>query len=470
MSILQAATKDGGVAEVEMTAVEVLNADLRGSVLLPTSAGYDDARRIWNGMIDRRPAIIAGCAGAADVASAVNFAREHDLLVSVRGGGHNVAGNAICDGGLVIDLSGMRSVHVDPSARRARAAGGATWGDFDTETQVFGLATTGGLISDTGVAGLTLGGGIGWLTPSYGLACDNLASVNIVTAEGKLVTASAEENSELFWGLKGGGGNFGIATSFEFNVYPVGPILFGGMTLYPLDEAQAVLRRFLDFMANKMDELGALAAFTTTPDGQPVLALIAVYNGSLSDGEVALEPLRRFRKPLLDTFGPVSYRKIQTLFDAGAPPGLRYYWKSSFLNSLPDDALAAVIEKARNRPSSKSKIFLEFLGGAFARIPREAAVFDHRASPFNLLIIGAWQDETDDEINRTWARDTWQAMQPYASEGVYVNYLGTEADEGSNRIPAAYGPGKYEKLVALKQKYDPANLFRMNQNIRPNGG
>jgi FAD/FMN-containing dehydrogenase len=400
----------------------------------------------------------------------VNFAREHDLLVAVRGGGHNVAGNAVCDGGLMIDLSGMRSVHLDPSAGRARAAGGATWGDFDAETQVFGLATTGGLISDTGVAGLTLGGGIGWLTPSYGLACDNLASVDVVTAEGKIVAASAEENSDLFWGLKGGGGNFGVATSFEFNVYPVGPTLFGGMTLYPLDEARTVLHHFLDFMANKMDELGAMAAFTTTPDGQPVLALIAVYNGPLSDGEAALEPLRRFQKPLLDTFGPAPYRKIQTLFDAGAPPGLRYYWKSSFLNNLPDDALAAVIEQARNRPSSKSKIFLEFLGGAFARIPREAAVFDHRAAPFNLLIIGAWQDETDDEVNRIWARDTWQAMQPYASEGVYVNYLGTEADEGSNRIPAAYGPGKYEKLVALKQKYDPANLFRMNQNIRPNGG
>ena len=414
MSILLAATKDGGVAEVEMTAVEALNEDLRGSVLLPTSAGYDDARRIWNAMIDRRPAIIARCAGAADVASAVNFARAHDLLVAVRGGGHNVAGNAVCDGGLMIDLSGMRSVHLDPSAGRARAAGGATWGDFDAETQVFGLATTGGLISDTGVAGLTLGGGIGWLTPSYGLACDNLASVDLVLADGKMVTASADENSDLFWGLKGGGGNFGVATSFEFDVYPVGPILFGGMTLYPLDEAQAVLHHFLDFMAANTDALGAIVGFTTTPDGQPVLALIAVYNGPLSDGEVALEPLRRFRKPLLDTFGPIPYRKIQTLFDAGAPPGLRNYWKSSFLNSLPDDALAAVIGQARNRPSPKSKIFLEFLGGAFARVPREATVFDHRSSRFNLLIIGAWKDETDDEINRVWARDTWQAMQPYA--------------------------------------------------------
>jgi len=467
MSVLQVATKDGGFAEIEMAVVEALEEDLRGSVLFPTSAGYDDARRLWNGMIDRRPAVVARCAGTADVASAVNFAREHDLLVAVRGGGHNVAGNAVCEAGLMINLSGMRSVHVDAQTSRARAEGGTTWGDFDAETQVFGLATTGGLISDTGVAGLTLGGGIGWLTRSYGLACDNLAAVDVVTAEAKIVTASANENSDLFWGLKGGGGNFGIATSFEFEVYPVGPMLFGGMTLYSLDEAQEVLRHFRDFITNASDELGALAAFTTTPDGLPVLALIAVYNGPLSDGEAALEPLRAFRKPLLDTFGPSPYRKIQTLFDAGAPPGLRYYWKSSFLDRLPEEALAVVIEQTRHRPSPRSKIFLEFLGGAFARISRESTVFDHRTSPYNLLIIGSWQDQEDDEINRVWTRDTWQAMEPYASQGVYVNYLGTEADEGSNRIPAAYGPGKFDKLLALKQKYDPTNLFRMNQNIRP---
>lgn len=467
MSVLQISTKDGGSIEIEMAAVDKFSAGLRGPVLLPGSVGYEDARRIWNGMIDRRPAIIARCVGTADVANAVNFAREHDVLVAVKGGGHNVAGYAVCDGGLMIDLSEMRGVHVDPKASRARAAGGATWGDFDAETQTFGLATTGGLISDTGVAGLTLGGGIGWLTPSYGLACDNLASVDVVTAEGSVVTASEDENGDLFWGLKGGGGNFGIATSFEFNVYPVGPILFGGMTLYPLDEARTILRHFVNFMADRADKLGALAAFTTTPDGLPVLALIAVYNGPVGDGEAALASLRSFRKPLLDTFGPTPYRKIQILFDAGAPPGLRYYWKSSFLDSLPDDALVAVIEQMKSRPSPSSKIFLEFLGGAFSRVPREAAVFDHRKSPYNLLIIGAWEHAAEDEINRIWARDTWYSMQPYASEGVYVNYLGTEADEGSNRLPAAYGPGKFDKLVALKQKYDPSNLFRMNQNIRP---
>jgi len=467
MAELRVSTRDGSTTGLEMEAARQFGDGLRGSVLFPESNGYDAARRIWNGMIDRRPALIARCIGTADVTHSVDFAREHDLLVAVRGGGHNVAGNAVCDGGLMIDLSQMRGVHADPRARRAWAAGGATWGDFDAETQIHGLATTGGLISDTGVAGLTLGGGLGWLTPSYGLACDNLTSVDIVTADASVVRASQDENADLFWGLKGGGGNFGIATSFEFEVHPVGPILFGGMALYAIEDALSVLRFFVDFQAESDDRLGAVAAFTTTPDGQSVLALIALYNGTLGDGEATLSPLRNVRKPLLDTFGPIPYRKMQTVFDAGAPPGLRYYWKSSFVDRLPDDAIAAVIEQARARPSQKSKIFLEFLGGAFARVPREAAVFDHRESPFDILIIGCWDQATEDEVNRTWTRDTWQAIQPYASEGVYVNYLGTEADEGSNRVPAAYGPGKLDRLVELKQKYDPSNLFRMNQNIRP---
>jgi len=467
MSAVEIVTKNGTLAKVNLASIAALEQDLRGTIFLPSAEGYDQTRRIWNGMIDRRPAIIVRCAGAADVVSAVNFGRDHDMLIAVRGGGHNVAGNAVCDGGLMIDLSLMRDVHAEPDDRRARAGGGATWGDFDAETQLFGLATTGGLISDTGVAGLTLGGGIGWLTPSYGLACDNLISVDIVTAEGQRVKACATDNADLFWGLKGGGGNFGIATSFEFQLYPVGPLLFAGIVFYPLESAQEVLVHFCDFMAQSPDELGGLAGFTTTPDGQPVLALVGVYNGDVLDGEAALKPLREFRQPLLDTFAPTSYRKIQTLFDAGAPPGLRYYWKSSFLKSLPEDAIAAVIEQAQKRPSLKSKIFLEFLGGSFSRVPKEATVFDHRDSPFNLLIIGAWQDTDQDEINRAWTRDTWQAMQPFASEGVYVNYLGTERDEGSNRIQEAYGPGKFKKLLDLKKKYDPANLFRMNQNIQP---
>lgn len=469
MSFLEFATKDGGRAEVASANFAALERDLRGTILRPEAEGYDRARRIWNGMIDRRPAAIVRCAGAADVAAAVTFGGDHDLLIAVKGGGHNVAGNAVCDAGLMLDLSGMREVRAEPGRRRARAAGGATWGDFDAETQSFALATTGGLISDTGVAGLTLGGGIGWLSRSYGLACDNLVSLDIVTAQGRRVTASADENADLFWGLKGGGGNFGVVTSFEFRVHPVGPELFAGMTLYPLEEAQEVLAFFRDFMAASPDELGGMAGFTTLPDGQSVVALICVHNGPLPVGEAALKPLRDFRQPVLDTFAPTPYRKLQTWFDTGAPPGLRYYWKSSFLNGLPDDALARVTDQARNRPSSSSKIFLEFLGGEVSRIATDAAVFDHRDAPFNLLIIGAWQDRAEDEVNRAWVRATWQALQPFASGGVYVNYLGTEGDEGGNRIAEAYGAGKYDRLLALKRKYDPANLFRMNQNIRPDG-
>ncbi len=467
MSALEIAARDATSVAVDSTVIEALEQDLRGSILFPGTAGYDQARHIWNGMIDRRPAMIVRCAGAADVVAAVNFGREHDLLIAVKGGGHNVAGNAVCDGGLMIDLSDMRDVRADPAICRARAGGGATWGDFDAETQLFGLATTGGLISATGVAGLTLGGGIGWLSRSHGLACDNLVSVDVVTAAGQRVRASEEENPDLFWGLKGGSGNFGIATSFEFRLHPVGPSVFAGMMLYPMDVAQEMLLGFRDFMAQAPDALGGLAGFVTTPDGAPALALIGVYNGAPARGEAVLKPLREARQPLLDTFAPTPYRKIQTLFDAGSPPGLRYYWKSSFLDGLPEEAAEIVVAQARKSPSPSSKVFVEFLGGAVARIPRQEAVFDHRESPYNLLIIGGWEDPAQDEVNRAWVRETWQAMKPFESEGVYVNYLGTESDEGGNRLAAAYGPGKYEKLVALKRKYDPTNLFRMNQNIPP---
>ena len=467
MSALNISTRDAGTIDIDTEVVNAFVENIRGSVLSGSSVEFDDARRIWNGMIDRVPAIIVQCAGTADVVACVQFAKEFNLLVAVKAGGHNVSGNAVCEGGIMIDLSSMRGVHVDQRSQRARVEGGATWGDFDAETQLFGLATTGGLISETGVAGLTLGGGIGWLSPSHGLACDNLISADVVTADGNVITVSETEHSDLFWGLKGGGGNFGIVTSFEFKVYPVGPVLFGGMVLHELDHAHETLRLFVDFMSNAPDQLGSLAAFTTTPDGAPALALVAVYNGDLAEGKAAVEKLRQIGIPLIDTFSPSPYQKIQTLFNAGAPAGLRYYWKSSFLEQLPEEAIAMVIKQAENRASSKSKIFLEFLHGTFSRYPLESAVFDHRKSPYNLLIIGAWDDEEQDEVNKIWTRDTWDAMSPFASEGVYVNYLGTEDDEGSDRLSEAYGPGKYEKLLALKRKYDPTNLFRMNQNIRP---
>ncbi len=467
MASVSMLTLDRRSLALPLEAFEPLRSELRGELLFPLDPGYEPARRIWNAMIDRRPGCILRAAGTADVMAGVRFAAEHDLLLSVRGGGHNVAGNAVCDGGLMLDLSGMRAVQVDPVRRRARAQGGATWGDFDAETQAFGLATTGGLISETGVAGLTLGGGIGWLSPSYGLACDNLVSLELVTAEGKLVTASTEENADLFWGLKGGGGNFGVVTSFEFRLHPVGPLVYAGMLLYPIEEAEACLVKLRDFMRGAPDSLAALGAITTLPDGRPVAGFVAVHNGPVEEGEALLAPWRGWGQPLVDSLGPTPYRKIQTVFDAGAPKGLRYYWKSSFLDSLPDEALAAIAARGRARSSLKSKIFVEFLGGALHSLPREATVFEHRGSPYNLLIIGGWDDAGDDAVNRQWARETWQALQPYASEGVYVNYLGTEADEEGNRVPLAFGAEKYAKLVALKRKYDPGNLFRMNQNIRP---
>lgn len=468
MSNVQIATNKGTTATIDQSTVDALRADLRGMLLQPSDAGYDEARAVWNGMIDRRPGLIVRCAGTADVMAAVNLARSHDLLVSVKGGGHNIAGNAVCRDGLMIDLSMMRSVYVDAESRTARAEGGATWGDFDAETQAFGLATTGGLISSTGIAGLTLGGGIGWLMGSYGLACDNLLSLDVVTAAGERVTASAEHNAELFWGLKGGGGNFGVVTSFEFRLFPVGPLL-AGMLLHPLDRAVEALAHFTEFLAGAPDELGALAGFVPSPEGEQLFALILVYNGPVEDGERILAPLRNFGPPILDNLAPAPYRVIQTLFDAGAPAGLRNYWKSSFLESLPEEAMRTLVERFREAPSPLCKMFIECIRGEATRIARDSSAFDHRDSPFNLLVLGGWELAGDDERNIAWTRETWKAMQPYASKGVYVNYLNEEADEGSDRVKEAYGAVKYARLAALKAEYDPGNLFRMNQNVRPAG-
>ena len=461
-------TNNNSNATIDQETVDALRAELRGTLLLPADGGYDDARQVWNGMIDRRPGMIVRCAGVADVIAAVKLAKAYDLVVAVKGGGHNIAGNAVCEGGLMIDLTDMRGVHVDPQARTARAQGGATWGDFDAETQVFGLATTGGLISGTGVAGLTLGGGIGWLMGSHGLACDNLLSVDLVTADGERVTASAEQNPELFWGLKGGGGNFGVATSFEFRLFPVAP-LFAGMLLHPLDRAAEALGHFRDFILDSPDALGAAAGFVTAPDGNRVLALIPVFNGPVEEGARVLQPLREFGPPVVDTLAPTPYRSIQTQLDAGSPPGGRNYWKSSFLAALSDDAIGILVDRIKVAPSLDCKLFVECFGGEVTRIPRDATAFDHRHSPFNLLILAGWEHASEDEENIAWARETWQQMQPHATQSVYVNYLNELDAEGSDRIESAYGAEKYARLAALKTQYDPGNLFRMNQNVRPAG-
>ena len=466
MADLRIATTRGTNTVVDEASVQGFKASVRGLLLRPGDAGYDEVRTIWNGMIDRKPALIIRCAGVGDVIQAVNFARTHRLLLSVRGGGHNVAGNAVCDDGLMIDLSPMKRVRVDPATRTARAEAGLTWGEFDHETQAFGLATTGGIITTTGIAGLTLGGGIGWLMGKYGLSCDNLRSVDMVTASGQFLTASATENPDLFWGVRGGGGNFGIVTSFEYQLHPVGQLL-AGMVLYPFEKAAAALKLFKALTRSAPDALTAQTALVTSPTGDPVVGIVLCYNGPLQEGEEVLRPLRAFGPPLEDHVSPMAYTQLQGLADAMFPPGRRSYWKSNFLTDLTDAAIASMVDHFAKVPSAHTVVFMEHMGGAVGRVGEEATAFNHRRARYNWGVVGSWTNPTDDKQNIQWVRDLWNAMQPFSSGGVYVNYLGQEADEGPERVKAAYGPTKYERLVALKNKYDPTNVFRLNQNIKP---
>jgi FAD/FMN-containing dehydrogenase len=469
MSSIEVVTTAGGDGALDESVIEEFSAGLRGDLLRPGDDGYDDARTIYNAMIDNRPALIARCAGVADIIGAVNFARTNDLLVSVLGGGHNVSGNAVCDGGLMIDLSPMKSVRVDLERKTARAEPGCTWGDFDHETQAFGLGTTGGLISTTGIAGLTLGGGLGWLMGNHGLACDNLVSVDVVTADGRLLTASDAENKDLFWGLRGGGGNLGIATTLEYQLHPVGPML-GGLVIHPLDQAVELIRFYDEFTHTCPDELGTFVAFVTSPEGERVVAIFACYNGAVEDGERVLKHLREFGTPIADMIGPMPYVQVQRLMDEGFPAGRQNYWKSNFLKGLDSEAIEIIVDHVAKSPSPFSAVGIEQFSGAVNRVGIDDTAFNHRGARFNLLIVGIWTDLAAKAENVKWVRTLWDAMEPYSSGGVYVNYLGREADEGAERIKAAYGPEKYERLVALKNKYDPTNLFRLNQNIKPTSG
>jgi FAD/FMN-containing dehydrogenase len=444
--------------------VRELRTSLRGTVLQPEDAAYETARQLWNRMVDRRPGVIARCSGVADVVRAIAFAREYELPIAVRGGGHGIAGRASCDDGLVIDLSPMKGIRVDPAARTVRAQAGVVWGELDRETQVFGLATTGGVVSTTGIAGLTLGGGFGWLMRKHGMSIDNLLSVDLVSADGRCLTASDEDNPDLFWGVRGAGANFGVITSFEYRLHPVGPMLLGGMVLHPLARAAAGLRFYRDFTRDAPEDLTTYALLLTTPDGMPMLALIAMYIGPVEEGEKALRPLRSFAPSAVDLIAPAPYVMHQTLFDAAFPAGRHYYEKSTFIGELSDEAIQALVTQFERVPSPHSGILIEHHGGAIRRVAEDATAFRHRGPEYNMTAPSGWEDPSETESNIDWSRDVVAAIQPVSTGTYYANYQAEV--ESEERVRAAWG-ANYDRLVALKATYDPTNVFRLNHNVLP---
>ncbi len=457
---------DAGVAAgVPESAVSELRQAFRGPVLGPEDGGYDQARRVWNGNIDRRPALIARCTGVADVIAAVNFARENRLLVAVRGGGHNAAGYGTCDGGIVIDLSLMKGIWVDPENRIARAQGGVVWSEFDRETQAFGLATTGGTVSNTGIAGLTLGGGLGWLMGKHGLTIDNLRSVDIVTADGSFRRASATENPDLFWGLRGGGGNFGVVTSFEYQLHRVGPIVLGGLVVYPLADAREVLSFYRDFCTGLPDEAEAAAGMLTLPDGVPAVATILCYSGSIEEGEKVLAPAREFGRPIADLVQPMPYAARNSMLDdPNATAGLQRYWKDGFAESISDELISVLVDAAASFSSPLTAILLFRIHGAVSRVPAGETAFGLRRDQWDLNLVSQWTDPADSERQIAWTRAAWGRIEPLISGSAYINHIA--GDDRPEKVRASYGPN-YERLMALKRKYDPQNLFRLNANISP---
>jgi len=453
-----------------MTAQELesLRSQIAGDVLAPSEAAYDVARRVHNGLIDRRPTAVVRTHGTADVQAAVRFARERGLEISVRGGGHNVAGNAVTEGGVMIDLSAMRGVHVDPRLRRARVQGGATWGDYNRETQLHGLASTGGVVSTTGVGGLTLGGGLGWLMGKYGMAVDSLRAVELVTATGDIVRTSAKEHPDLFWALRGGGGNFGVATWLEFELYPVGPTIVGGLVAHPFSAARDVLRFYRDFTASLPDDLTVFAGLLHAPDGSgaKLAAIIAVHAGALDAGATAVAPLKRFGSPVMDVIGPMPYSAANMMFDAGFPKGALNYWKSNFLATLKDEAIDTLIERFAAAPSPMNGLLLEHFHGAATRVSPTETAFPHRSVGYNFLAVGEWVDSAQTAPNVAWTREAYAAMRPHFAEGRYVNYLNAEEMNEGGAVESAFGPNG-RRLREVKRCYDPDNVFHLNQNIKP---
>lgn len=463
MSDQKLTTPTNAASTIKDAAVDALRKSFKGSLLRPGSDGYDTARKIWNGMFDRHPALIAQCVGPEDVAQAIRFGREHNLKLAVRSGGHSFPGFSMCDDGLVIDLSKNRHVQVDAAARRARVDAGATWGDLDQATQAHELAVTGGQISHTGVAGLTLGGGMGNLMRKYGLTCDSLISADLVTADGQMITASADENADLFWGLRGGGGNFGVVTSFEFKLHELPTPIYGGLVAYPLAEAKRVLQGHREFMAGAPDEVATTAAFMTSPDGHPAVGILICYAGDPATGEEVCRPLRSLGTVVMEQLGPIPYTVVQSLLDAAMAHGQRYYMRSSYLDEISDDAIETLAAHYAKVPSPMTAMVIISMGGAISRVDSDATAFPYRNAAYTYSAFSTWTNPAEDEKNINWLRGMWQDLQPYLGKGVYVNEL---ADEGEDRVKAAYGAA-YSRLAALKQRYDPDNVFRLNQNIKP---
>jgi len=471
MGNVHATTLTGESIALDETAIESLRGHLRGDLILPDDARYDESRKVYNAMIDRRPALIARCHGTADVVAAVNFARDNLLLVSVRGGSHNVTGSAVCNGGLVIDLSPMKGTRVDPGRRTLRAEGGCTWGDADHATHEYGLATPGGIISTTGIGGLTLGGGIGHLTRHYGLSCDNVISADVVTADGRTLTASKDENADLYWALRGGGGNFGVVTSFQFRLHPVDAV-YAGPILYPLERAADALRFYRDYMHEAPDEMGAFFAFLIVPPGPPfpehlhnktLCGIVACYSGPMEQAEKVVRPLATFGPPAFAGVVPMPFPALQSAFDVLVPPGLFHYWKADFVGDLSDEIIAGHVEHGPKIPTVSSAMHIYPVSGAAGRVGPDETAFSYRDANYVHVIAAMYPDAGDTPRYRDWVREYWSALHPYSAGGAYVNFL---MDEGEDRIRATYR-GNYDRLAALKAKYDPGNLFRMNQNIRP---